>query len=159
CMSEVIRDNDLLGVLGLSADKVRVVRPAAPADVPEAADSPLPLGVTRPYLFYPAAFRPYKNHRGLILALRELRDRHGIDDLDLVFTGQGALPGDLRRLAEDCGLPDRIHVLGNVDRAALAGLYRGAFAAVLPSLYEEALFPVAEALRHGCPVACSRIPA
>src|SRR5262249_5247231 len=111
CMSEVIRDNDLVGVLGLSPDKVRVVRPAVPTDVQEAGEAPS-LGLARPYLFYPAAFRPYKNHRGLILALRALRERYGIDDLDLVFTGQAALPDDLRRLAEDCDLPDRIHVLG-----------------------------------------------
>src|SRR5262249_41488000 len=43
-------------------------------------------------------------------------------------------------------------------RKTLAALYRGAFATVVPSLYEQASYQIAEALYCDCPVACSRIP-
>ncbi len=118
-----------------------------------------PAGLTRPYLFYPAAFRSYKNHAALVQALRLLRDKHGIHDLDVVFTGIHSIPLELRRAIRDCGLEDRIHVLGCVDRAEMDALYRNAVATILPSLYEEICFPVYEALQRGCPVALSRIPA
>jgi len=163
CMSGFIRDHDLLGTLHLDPEKVRVIRPAPPMDFQhtskEQAALGKPAGLTRPYLFYPAAFRSYKNHAALVQALRLLRDKHGIHDLDVVFTGIHSIPLELRRAIRDCGLEDRIHVLGCVDRAEMDALYRNAVATILPSLYEEICFPVYEALQRGCPVALSRIPA
>src|SRR5205807_6785035 len=73
CMSDFIRRNDLFGVLGLPPEKVRLVRPAAPRDFSRISETRArelrPSGLTRPYLFYPAAFRGYKNHAALISAL------------------------------------------------------------------------------------------
>lgn len=163
CLSDFIRGNDLQGVLQLPDEKVRVVRAASPQDFPiitaEQEMSLLPPGLDRPYLFYPAGFRPYKNHRALIQALQLLRDRFGVDDFDLVFTGYRPLPDDLRRQVFDSGLSGRVHALECVERGALAALYRNAFATIVPTLYEQGSFPVYEALHYGCPVACSRIPA
>ncbi len=163
CMATFIRDNDLLGVLKLPASKVRVVRSAPPADLPQLDVPPealIPSALQRPYLFYPTAFRPYKNHGGLIEALRVLRDRYGADAWDLVFTGENPdfLPPELRRQVQDVGLQTRVHVLGRVDRKTLTALYRCAFATVVPSFYEQGSFQIYEALQTGCPVACSRIP-
>jgi glycosyltransferase involved in cell wall biosynthesis len=162
CMSSFIRDTDLLGVLGLPPEKVRLVPPAPPADFPEvdqaAAERLKPAALTRPFLLYPAAFRSYKNHRTLIEALRVLRDTHGVDDLDLAFTGENTPPAELLDLVQAWNLQGRVHFLGCVERATLAALYRMAFATVMPSLYEQGSFPVYEALHWGCPVACSDIP-
>jgi glycosyltransferase involved in cell wall biosynthesis len=161
-MSTFIRDTDLLGVLGLAPQKVRLVPPAPPADFPETdqdtAERLKPAGLTRPFLLYPAAFRSYKNHRTLIEALRQLRDAHGVDDLDLVLTGEREVPPELRQLVHEAGLQTRVHFLGYVERAVLAALYRTAFATVVPTLYEQGSFPVYEALHWRCPVACSDIP-
>jgi glycosyltransferase involved in cell wall biosynthesis len=164
CMSRFIRDSDLLGVLQLPASKVRVVHVAPPADLPELNVPPetlKPRLLQRPYLFYPTAFRPYKNHAGLIEALRILRDRYGVEAWDLVFTGEkaGFLPPELGRQVQDAGLQGRLHVLGRVDRQTLTALYRCAFATIVPSFYEQGSFQIYEALQSGCPVACSRIPA
>jgi glycosyltransferase involved in cell wall biosynthesis len=162
CMSSFIRDTDLLGVLQLDPGKVRLVRPAAPADFPqislEEAARLKPGRLTRPYLFYPAAFRTYKNHGALVEALRVLRDRHGEDRFDLVFTGIHPLPKNLALQIKVSGLQDRVHILRCVDRVTLGALYRCALATVVPSLYEQGSFPIYEALHWGCPVACSDIP-
>jgi glycosyltransferase involved in cell wall biosynthesis len=167
CMSQFIREHDLVGVLGLPPDRVRMVRPAPPNDFPRTEDGvdslyrPRELGeLVRPFLFYPSAFRPYKNHAGLIRALQVLRDEMGEDGFDVVFTGRraGELPVSLERLADQTGTRKRIHVLGHVDRGVLAALYKKAFATIMLSFYEQGSFPVYEALYWGCPVASADIP-
>ena len=166
CMSESIRDSDLVGLLGCPLEKIRVVRPAVPDDIGFATTdqqpacqntSAAPAGKEPPYLLYPAAFRPYKNHELLIEAL-PLLDRLGIPQLQLVLTGEAPLPRPLQELAAACGVGDRVHVLGRVDRPKLEQLYRGAAATVVPSRHEQGSFPVLEALACGCPVAVSDIP-
>lgn len=166
CMSHAIRDGDIVSLLGCRPEKVRVVLPAVPDDIgfPERGaeptaqpTAPLPAGVEAPYLLYPAAFRPYKNHELLIEAL-PLLDRPGAPGLQLVFTGESPLPKHLEEQAAACGVANRIRAVGRVDRAALEALYRGAAATVVPSRHEQGSFPVLEALACGCPVAVSDIP-
>ena len=163
CMSRFIWDMDLRGVLKLPAEKLRLIRPAPPSDFPSITSAQAlrlkPPNLTRPYFFYPAAFRSYKNHGALIDALHILRQRLGEDSYDLVFTGIHTMPKELKRKIADHGLPERVHVLGCVDRRALSALYRCAFATIVPSLYEQGSFPIYEALHWGCPVASSNIPA
>jgi glycosyltransferase involved in cell wall biosynthesis len=164
CMSSFIRDNDLLGTLGLSPSRVRMVRFAAPRDFPEVskdrAQALRPSTLRNPYIFYPSGIRGYKNQRILIEALGVLRDRHHENSIDLVLTGevQGILPPELQGLVDQSHLQDRIHVLGPVDRDTLGALFHGAFAVIVPSLYEQGSFPIYEGLHFGCPVACSDIP-
>jgi glycosyltransferase involved in cell wall biosynthesis len=163
CMSQFIRDTDLLGVLNLPPEKVRMVPPAAPIDFPVldevSAEDLRPPALKRSFLLFPGAFRSYKNHQTLVEALRFLRDEHGVQDLDLAFTGENDAPEELLRLVVELGLEHRVHFLGCVERNTLAALYRLAFATVMPSLYEQGSFPVYEALSAGSPVACSDIPA
>jgi glycosyltransferase involved in cell wall biosynthesis len=164
CMSTFIRDQDLLGVLALPPGKVRMVRVAPPRDWPpmsrEQATALKPAQLRRPCLFLPAAIRPAKNQRALIEALRILRDRHGEEELDVVFTGTepGQLGEELQNLVTAYRLQDRVHVLGRVERDTLAALFQCAFATIMPSFYEQGSFPIYEALHWQCPVACSDIP-
>jgi glycosyltransferase involved in cell wall biosynthesis len=163
-MSRFIEQKDLKGVLGLPPTKVRMVRPAPPNDFPritsEQARLLLPHELQRPFLFYPAAFRPYKNHACLIRALQVLRDELGEDGLDVVFTGRLCrdMPVSLERLADQTNTRHCIHVLGHVERGVLAALYKKAVATLMLSLYEQGSFPVYEALHWKCPVASSDIP-
>ncbi len=53
-------------------------------------------------------------------------------------------------------VPRNVVLLGEVDDAELARLYRGARCLVYASLYEGFGIPVAEALACGCPVVTSR---
>jgi glycosyltransferase involved in cell wall biosynthesis len=161
-MSRTIRDADVVGLLACPPDKVRVVPAATPDDLGAPADRDRLLAAVPaaagPFLLYPAALRPYKNHARLIAALAEIR-RGGHPDMQLIFTGFGPLPADLARSAADLGLADGVHAVGSVDRPMLAALYRRAAATVVPSLYEQGSFPVLEAIRCGCPAAASDIPA
>jgi glycosyltransferase involved in cell wall biosynthesis len=161
-MSRTIGDVDIVGLLGCPRDKVRVVAPAVPDDLGEPAPRDAVLrqvpAAARPFLLYPAAWRPYKNHARLIEALAALRQQ-GHPDMQLVLTGFAPLPQELADLANRLGLAQAVHAAGQVDRAVLAGLYRAAAATVVPSLYEQGSFPVLEAIRCGCPAVASDIPA
>jgi len=160
-MSRTIRDADVVGLLGCPPEKVRVVPAATPDDLGAPADRDRLLAAVpaaaRPFLLYPAALRPYKNHARLIAALDLVR-RGGHPEMQLIFTGFGPLPADLTRSATDLGLAAAVHAVGSVDRPLLAALYGAAAATVVPSLYEQGSFPVLEAIRCGCPAAASDIP-
>lgn len=177
CMSEFICKHDLIGTLNLPISRVRVIKSAVPDDfgmgqtlptlgntVPFAgsglaSEKPLlPFPADAPFLFYPAAFRTYKNHRYLIDALHLLKRRASIS-WKLVFTGIHRCPKPLEAQIARLGLKDDVVVLKKVSRAALEQLYRSAFATVVPSLYEQGSFPLMEALHCRCPVASSDIPA
>jgi glycosyltransferase involved in cell wall biosynthesis len=164
CMSNFIRETDLLGVLGLPPARVRMVPFAGVKDFPQISEErALALKsshLVKPYIFYPAGIRSYKNQRVLIEALRVLAVQHQESNIDLVLTGStpGELPQELHDLLEQNGLRERVHVMGSVNRESLASLYHHAFAVIVPSLYEQGSFPIYEGLHFRCPVACSNIP-
>ncbi len=162
CLSEFIRDNDLYGQLNLSPEKVRVVKPGMHDNFgdmcrEEEATASKPL-LNKKYIFYPAAFRAYKNHDALVEALNILRMR-GRDDIHVVFTGMSEAPEKIKVLLEKYKLQDNVHVLNKVSRPELALLYHKALGTIVPSLYEQGSFPLVEALHWNCPVAASNIPA
>ena len=80
--------------------------------------------------------------------------------LDLVVVGtnqSGLLDGGLRVPSE---LRERVHFRGQMnDFAGLRRLYRASAALVFPSFYESFGLPPLEAMRLGCPVIASDIPA
>jgi glycosyltransferase involved in cell wall biosynthesis len=161
-MSCVIRDIDIVGLLGCDVEKVRVVPPAVPSDCAMAEDraavSARRAFLDMPYILYPAAFRPYKNHAMLVEALAVLH-RRGHRALQAVFTGIRTMPPQLATRIEELGLTGHVHALGKVSRSELARLYAEAVATVVPSLYEQGSFPVLEALLWNCPAAASDLPA
>ncbi len=161
CMSNFIAENDLRGVLSLPEEKVRVVAPAAPRDFGTAADldrcvEQYPV-LRQPFIFYPSAFRLYKNHAALVEALALLAAQ-GDRFLQLVFTGIHDIPSKLRELIQRRGLEQRVHVLGKVPRDVLCQFYRQARATIVPSLYEQGSYPLMEAMYWECPIAAADIP-
>lgn len=160
-MSQVIRDVDVIGLLGCDPATVRVIPPSIPADLGDPEDRAAVAArrrfIGRPYVLYPAAFRPYKNHVALVEAVAELR-RRGVSDMHVVFTGIRRPPATLAARIDELGLASHVHVLGKVSRQELARLYCEAVATVVPSLYEQGSFPILEALHWGCPVAASDLP-
>lgn len=102
-------------------------------------------GPREPFVLYPAAAWPHKNHRTLIEAMRRVREER--PGFRLVLTG-----GNQSALGP---LPAWVEHRGFVDRAELAALYGAASCLAFPSRYEGFGLPVLEAMASGCPVAAA----
>lgn len=130
---------------------LQLLLPAAPADFP-AMNHQLfqcfrPAALTRPYLFVPGPVLPGPFLDALPAALDLLND----EPLEVVFAeveGDRSLPSD-----------DRLHLIPCADPRARAALYRGAAAAVLPTLDLETVTTIGEALHWGCPLIAAGVPA
>jgi glycosyltransferase involved in cell wall biosynthesis len=136
------------------ADPRRVVaiphRLAPTAAAPRRPRTPVEPGT---FLLYPANFWRHKNHERLLQAMKEI-------PIPLVLTGTRDGRGDeIRALATQLGISDRVVFAGYVDEDELQALMGSARALVFPSLYEGYGLPVIEAMAHGVPVACSNAAA
>jgi glycosyltransferase involved in cell wall biosynthesis len=112
-------------------------------------------GLNKPFIYYPAATWPHKNHKRLLAAIKFLKDSYGFDG-QLVLSGiamqtNDEILGEINRL----GLWDDVTVLGYLPYDDLPGLYNLARLMVFPSLSEGFGIPLLEAMACGCPVACS----
>jgi D-inositol-3-phosphate glycosyltransferase len=120
----------------------------------------------------PAAGR---NGRPRVLVVARLVERKGVGnvvcalrdvpDAELVIAGGAAaseLAGDpeatrLRLLAEECGLSDRVRLLGRVDRSDLPALFRSADVVACVPWYEPFGIVPLEAMACGIPVVASSV--
>jgi glycosyltransferase involved in cell wall biosynthesis len=108
------------------------------------------------YLLYVGNLSAHKN----LPLLVEAFGRAGADDLRLVLVGgRGERYDEVERAVADSGAAARIEIRRDVGDAELNGLYQGAIALLLPSLYEGFGFTSLEAMARGCPVLASDIPA
>ncbi|MFB8368094.1 glycosyltransferase [Pseudarthrobacter sp. NPDC055928] len=105
-------------------------------------------------LFLPASVTPHKNHE---LVLRAMAER---EQLHLTCTGLEVEPfaSELKQVAADLGVADRVTWLGYVDTAALEGEYQKADILVMPSRWEAASGPIFEAIVRELPFVASSIP-
>ena len=113
--------------------------------------------LNKPFMYYPAATWPHKNHRKLFEALKVLKDRYRFDG-QLILTGvamqsHAAILEEIRRF----GLQDMVRVLGYLPAADLPRLYNLARLMVFPSLFEGLGMPLVESMACGCPIACSNV--
>jgi glycosyltransferase involved in cell wall biosynthesis len=152
---------DIASSLGLSREKIDVsplgvrVGTAAPAGNESDVRHELGLG-NAPVVLCVAQKRPYKNLGPLIQAVADLRDEAPV----LVLPGSPTpYEGELRSLAQELGVVDRVRFPPWVSEETLEGLYRVASCFVLPSLIEGFGLPVLEAMARNVPVACSNRPA
>ncbi len=137
---------DLRRYLGVTPENVRVVA----LGVDDAFfDRVEPAAAPRPYLLYAGNHRPHKDLATLFRAWEALDPAL---DVDLVLTGNDEHDIALLRPRREHG---RLRFAGNVSRAQLARLYRGALAFVYPSLCEGFGLPMLEAAAVGTPVIAS----
>jgi glycosyltransferase involved in cell wall biosynthesis len=101
-----------------------------------------------------AAKRPHKN-QALLIQAAQLLDA----DTAIVLAGHAEpYELELRALARELAVEDRIRFVGYVSAEDLEGLWRLADCAAFPTLGEGFGIPVIEALAHGVAVAASDIP-
>ena len=100
------------------------------------------LGLARPYVLTVASHTARKNLAALVPAARAL-EREGVE---VVVAG-----GHRPQFAREQGL-EGLRLVGHVDDTLLPGLYVGAEAFALSSLYEGFGLPVLEAMASGTPV-------
>ena len=112
-------------------------------------------GLKKPFLFYPAATWPHKNHRTLLAALKILKETNGFDG-ELVLTGIARQSNaDLLGQIDRSGLSGAVRILGYLPGEDLPGIYNLAKVMIFPSLFEGFGIPLVEAMACGCPVVCS----
>ncbi len=101
-----------------------------------------------------AAKRPHKNQEVLVRAASALAA-----DVRILLAGHPEpYEQELRALAGELQVTERIVFAGYVSDAEREGLWRIAACSALPTLGEGFGLPVLEALAHGVPVACSDLP-
>lgn len=107
-----------------------------------------------PYLIYPAARWPHKNHLTLLRAFARVTSE--IPEARLILTG--ADYGNQAKLGVQIAglnLQDKVIDLGEIDRSRLLGLIQFASAVVMPSLLGPNNLPPLEAIQLGVPTLVS----
>jgi glycosyltransferase involved in cell wall biosynthesis len=94
-----------------------------------------------------------KNHALLFHALVPLKGAH------LALAGAGELEQELRALARELAVEERVHFLGELDREGVAELLHASDLFLMPSRFEGLSNALLEALSAGLPIIASDIPA
>src|SRR5213083_1575653 len=107
----------------------------------------------RPYVAAVGRLVPQKGFDVLLEAFARL----DAPEVDLLIAGDGPERRRLEALRARLGLAARVHLLGAVDRAAVASLYRGARLVVCPSRWEGLPLVCLGAMASGRAVVASRV--
>lgn len=96
---------------------------------------------------------PYKGFEYLIRAMREVRGR-------LLLIGTGPLNDNLKTCIRQCGVENKVRMLGKISDAEITSFYHAASLLVMPSVTRAEAFGLvqAEAMACGLPVVNTSIP-
>ena len=113
-------------------------------------------GISAPFLLCVGNIQRRKNQSGLIKAYESLIQAHPEHRQDLVFVGKDtSQSAEIRDLARQSPVKDRIHFAGFVPDEVLPAFYNASDLFVFPSFYEGFGIPLLEAMACGRPIACS----
>ncbi len=157
--SKFSRD-DIVRRLGVDRNKIKVVYPGISPDFQRVNDAAELENIRRKYqieheyVVYTGIYKPRKNHAALLRAFQRflLSERHA----SLVLVGPlGEGEQELRRLADQLEIGEKIIFTGFVNDSELRALYSAAKVYACPSLYEGFGFTVLESMACGTPVVSS----
>lgn len=153
------------GVIADSEGDLALLNRAAGVSGPRVHLIPNAIDLTRFLEIEPApeggtllAFGRVDRHKGLGLLLRRLAPLAGGWRLVVAGSGPAPLIGELRSLADELGIADRVSWEGQVSDAALKTLLARASIVVFPSEFEGFGLALLEAMAAGRPVIASAIP-
>lgn len=151
---------DLVAIQNADPDRLVIAYPGLDPGLAGAVDSGTldrfrrRPGVPERFLLYLGTIEPRKNLDRLIAAFARLAGR-GYPGRLVIAGGAGWGGVDVRRLAEDAGVADRLLLPGFVSEADKPFWYSSADGFVYPSAYEGFGLPVLEAMACGAPVAAA----
>lgn len=151
----------LIDRFNISAEKVDVIYQGYSADYRVINDKERldaikkKYGLDRPFIYFPAATWPHKNHKNLLIAMQLMKERYRFEGR-LVLTGIAQqFHGETLDLIEKYNLVENVSILGYLPYEELPCLYNMARIMVFPSFFEGFGIPLVEAMACGCPVVCS----
>jgi glycosyltransferase involved in cell wall biosynthesis len=157
--SKFSRD-DIVRCLGVDREKLKVVYPGISPDFQQVNDNVqlenirTKYRIQNDYIVYTGIYKPRKNHAALLRAFQSFlsSERHA----NLVLVGPlSEGEQELRRLADELGIREKVIFTGFVNDCELRTLYSAAKVYACPSLYEGFGFTVLESMACGTPVVCS----
>lgn len=101
----------------------------------------------RKYVVFVGRLEPVKNVKTIIVAFARVCAEK--DDIDLLLVGTGSQEEEIAQQVAECGLSQRVHLLGAQEREEVFALMKGAELIVLASLAEAHPIVVIEALAAG----------
>lgn len=136
--------------------KIQVVHNGVPplpsvSEEPEECRRRLGLPVGAAIVGTVGRLHPQKNHELLLQAMARA------PGLTLALAGDGPLAPELRALAENLGIAQRVHFLGHISGADVSRFYRAIDTFAFPSRYEGFPRALIEALDAGLPTVAADI--
>lgn len=157
---------DIMEVLGIPEDRIRVVPEAAPpgfrrvVDAQRLREARERYGLGERFVLYVGGLDHRKNVASLVGAFAAVYHEIGDPTLQLLIggdperLGSGPLYPDWRPLAATFGVADQV-LCAPIPDADLPALYSATSCFVYPSVYEGFGLPPLEAMACGAPVVCS----
>lgn len=151
--------DDLIELLGVNPDRVRVIYPGRgdafrPVPASEAAVVAGRYGIRGRYVLYLGALGPHKNVATLLAAYQRARLKGSLE-ARLVVAGSPHWGAEVLAVLETLRVRNEVTLTGPVPAVDLPALYAGAECFVFPSRYEGFGLPVLEAMACGTPVITS----